>query len=103
MTLGVRTGRRGQSAAWLLLGPPSLVLTLLFVLPIGLMLVTSVTDPQLSLAHYRRIFTVPLYTQVMLNTFVTSLIVTALCLVLGYPVAYVMVRRTDWVSTLRLR
>jgi ABC-type spermidine/putrescine transport system permease subunit I len=49
------------------------------------MLVTSVTDPQLSLAHYRRIFTVPLYTQVMLNTFVTSLIVTALCLVLGYP------------------
>jgi putative spermidine/putrescine transport system permease protein len=100
--LGVRAARRGQPAAWLLLGPPSLVLTLLFVMPIGLMLVTSVTDPRLSLAHYRRIFTVPLYTQVMLNTFVTSLIVTALCLVLGYPVAYVMARRTDWVSTLLL-
>jgi hypothetical protein len=28
-------GPPGQSAAWLLLGPPSLVLTLLFVLPIG--------------------------------------------------------------------
>ena len=69
------------------------MLTLLFVVPIGLMLVLSVTDPRLSLAHYQRIFTVPLYTQVMLNTFVTSLIVTALCLVLGYPVAYVMARR----------
>ena len=75
------------------------MLTLLFVVPIGYMLVTSVTDPRLSLAHYQRIFTVPLYTQVMLNTFLTSLIVTALCLVLGYPVAYVMARRTDWVST----
>ena len=100
--VGSRTARRGNVAAWLLLGPPSLVLMLLFVLPIGLMLVTSITDPRLSLAHYQRILTVPLYTHVMLNTFVTSLIVTALCLVLGYPVAYVMARRTDWVSTLLL-
>jgi len=101
---GIRTGaaRRGNPAVWLLLGPPSLVLTLLFVLPIGLVLVTSVTDPRPSLAHYGRIFTVPLYTHVMLNTFVTSLIVTVLCLVLGYPVAYVMARRSDWVSTLLL-
>ena len=99
---GIRPGRRGNPAVWLLLGPPSLVLTLLFVLPIGLMLVTSLTDPRLSLAHYQRIFTVPVYTQVMLNTFVTSLIVTAFCLLLGYPVAYVMARRGDWVSTLLL-
>jgi putative spermidine/putrescine transport system permease protein len=93
---------RGNPAAWLLLGPPSVVLTLLFVLPIGLMLVTSITDPRVSFAHYQRIFTVAVYTHVLLNTFVTSLIVTALCLVLGYPVAYVMARRTDWVSTLLL-
>ena len=91
--------KREHAAAWLLLGPSSVALTLLFVLPIGLMLVTSLTDPRVSLAHYQRIFTVPLYTHVMLNTFVTSLIVTALCLVLGYPVAYVMARRSDWVST----
>ena len=91
--------RRAHAAAWLLLGPPSVALTLLFVVPIGLMLVTSLTDPRVSLAHYQRIFTVPLYTHVMLNTFVTSVIVTALCLVLGYPVAYVMARRSDWVST----
>ena len=93
---------RRNAAAWLLLGPPSAVLTLLFVVPIGLMLVTSVTDPRVSFAHYQRIFTVPLYTHVMVNTFVTSLIVTALCLLLGYPVAYVMARRTDWISTLLL-
>jgi putative spermidine/putrescine transport system permease protein len=104
LATGIRTrgARRGSPAVWLLLGPPSLVLTLLFLLPIGLVLVTSVTDPRPSVAHYGRIFTVPLYTHVMLNTFVTSLIVTALCLVLGYPVAYAMARRSDWVSTLLL-
>lgn len=104
LAAGLRTGagRRGSPAAWLLLGPPSAVLTLLFVLPIGLMLLTSITDPRVSFAHYQRIFTVPLYTHVMLNTFVTSLVVTALCLILGYPLAYVMARRTDWVGTLLL-
>src|SRR5262249_47020076 len=53
----------------------------------------SVTDPRLGLAHYQRIFTVPLYTRVLINTFLTSLVVTAWCLVIGYPVAYVMARR----------
>jgi putative spermidine/putrescine transport system permease protein len=90
---------RRHAAAWLLLGPPSLALVLLFVLPIGYVLLLSVTDPRLGLAHYQRIFTVPLYTRVLVNTFLTSLVVTACCLVLGYPVAYVMARRGGWIST----
>ena len=95
-----RLRARGSSAtAWLLLAPSSLVLVLLFVVPIGYVLLLSLTDPRLSLAHYQRIFTVPLYTRVLVNTFLTSLIVTALCLVLGYPIAYVMARRNDWIAT----
>jgi len=70
--------------------------------PIAYVLLLSVTDPRLSFAHYQRIFTVPVYTRVMLNTFATSLIVTALCLVIGYPIAYVMARRGGWVSTVLL-
>ena len=92
-------GPRGSPVAWLLLAPTCLVLILLFVVPIGYVLLLSVTDPSVSLGHYRRIFTVPLYTRVMVNTFVTSLTVTGLCLLLGYPVAYVMARRRDWVAT----
>jgi putative spermidine/putrescine transport system permease protein len=96
-------GASGTSrTAWLLLAPSCLVLFLLFVVPIGYVLLLSVIDPRLSLAHYERIFTVPLYTGVMVHTFLTSLTVTALCLVLGYPVAYVMTRRNDWVATLLL-
>ncbi len=95
-------GATRNAAAWLLIAPSCLALVLLFVAPIAYVLLLSVADPQLSLAHYRRIFTVPVYTRVMLNTFMTSLIVTALCLVLGYPIAYVMARRPGWPSTLLL-
>ena len=95
-------GAGRNATAWLLLAPSCLALVLLFVVPIAYVLVLSVTDPQLSLAHYRRIFTVPVYTRVMINTFVTSLIVTALCLVIGYPIAYVMARRAGGMSTVLL-
>ena len=95
-------GADRSATAWLLLAPSCLALALLFVVPIAYVLVLSVSDPQLSLAHYRRIFTVPVYTRVMVNTFVTSLIVTALCLVIGYPIAYVMARRAGWMSTVLL-
>jgi len=88
-----------RATAWLLIAPAGLFLVLMFVVPIGYVLVLSVTDPAVSLEHYRRIFTVPLYTDVMLNTFRTSLIVTLACLALGYPLAYVMARRDDAVAT----
>jgi len=95
-------GASRNATAWLLIAPSCLALVLLFVVPVAYVLLLSVTDPRLSLAHYQRIVTVPVYTRVMVNTFVTSLIVTALCLVIGYPIAYVMARRADWVSTLVL-
>lgn len=87
------------SVPWALIAPATIALIVLFVLPIGYMLLLSVTDPTISLAHYRRIFSVPLYTRVLVNTFTTSLMVTAVCLALGYPLAYVIARRNDWIST----
>jgi putative spermidine/putrescine transport system permease protein len=91
-----------RATAWLLLAPAALFLVVLFVVPIGYVLALSVSDPKLGLGHYARIFTVPLYTGVLLNTFRTSLIVTALCLALGYPLAYVMARRNDWIAAVLL-
>jgi putative spermidine/putrescine transport system permease protein len=88
--------------AWLLVAPAALAILLLFIIPIGYVLLLSVTDPTISLDHYRRIFTVPLYSGVMLNTFRTSLIVTIACLLLGYPLAYVMARRNDWIAIVLL-
>ena len=99
-----QTARRpgDQLTAWLLVSPAILTILVLFVLPIGYVLLLSVTDPTLSLAHYRRLFTVPLYANVLLNTFKTSLIVTIACLLLGYPMAYVMSRRNDAIAIIFL-
>ena len=95
--------RSGEAVrAGLLIAPAVLYLLVLFVIPIGYMLTLSVTDPALSLANYRRLFTVPLYLHVLLSTFKLSLIVTLACLALGYPLAYVMARRNDWIATLFL-
>ena len=88
--------------AALLVAPATLAILVLFVVPVGYVLLLSVTDPSVSLVHYRRLFTTPLYAAVMLNTFKTSLIVTLACLALGYPVAYVMARRNDAVAMILL-
>jgi putative spermidine/putrescine transport system permease protein len=93
--------RDGMTAA-LLVAPAVATIVLLFVIPIGYVLLLSVTDPSVSLAHYRRLFTVPLYANVLLNTFKTSLIVTIACLLIGYPLAYVMARRNDIVAAIFL-
>src|SRR6266487_2853253 len=93
---------RDGLTAWLLVAPAVLCIIVLFIIPIGYVLLLSVTDPTISLDHYRRIFTVPLYSSVMFNTFRTSLIVTIACLLLGYPLAYVMARRNDWIAIVLL-
>ena len=93
---------RDSLTAWLLVAPAVVCVVVLFIVPIGYVLLLSVTDPTVSLDHYRRFFTVPLYANVMVNTFRTSLIVTLACLALGYPLAYVMARRDDALAVILL-
>ena len=77
----------------MLLAPACLFIIVVFVLPLLQVLVLSVTDPVVSLEHYRRVFTTPLYLRVLGTTFRTAATVTIVCLLLGYPLAYVMARR----------
>ena len=65
--------------AWLLVAPAVACIIVLFIVPIGYVLLLSVTDPTVSLDHYRPFFTVA-------------------CLALGYPWVYVMARRNDVVA-----
>lgn len=92
-----RSGRIGppggqNKAAWLLLTPVVIFLAVAFLVPIGYVAWLSVTEPAVSLAHYKRILGSPLYLSVLLNTFKTAGVVTLVCLLLGYPLAYVMAR-----------
>jgi putative spermidine/putrescine transport system permease protein len=78
--------------------PATAFLLIFFVLPVGYVLALSVTDPTFSLGNFERVLMTPLYLRVLLNTFLTSGLVTLICLVLGYPLAYVISRRSDWIG-----
>ena len=94
---------RPQARAWALLSPGALWLTLFFLAPILIMLAYSVmprgiyggVEPGFTLEHYRRFFD-PLYLDILRRTFVWSLACTAICLLLGYPVAYAIARAGRW-------
>lgn len=83
---------RPTIVAWALLAPATIFLFVLFFLPLAEMLILSVTDPTVSLQHFKRIFTVPVYVNTLITTFQISLVVTVICLVLGYPLAYAITR-----------
>jgi spermidine/putrescine transport system permease protein len=95
--------RRPEARAWALLAPGAFWLVAFFTVPILIMLAYSLmprgiyggVDRGFTLEHYARFFD-PLYLVVLERTFVWSVACTVICLVLGYPVAYVIVRSGRW-------
>lgn len=75
---------------WLLLAPLGLFMFVFFVIPLADVAIMSVMDPELTFANYRKVLTGSLYQRVFLNTFLTAAFVTACCLAVGYPLAYLM-------------
>jgi putative spermidine/putrescine transport system permease protein len=81
-------------------GPTLLLLLVAFVAPLGILLVYSfyesrpggVMIPAFTLAQYRRFLGDPFYLYVLWRTVLLGLWVTAWCIVLGYPLAYVLAR-----------
>lgn len=75
---------------WLLLTPIALYLTLMFLIPLGDVAAMSLTEGRGGLANYSRALTSDLYQRTMINTFVTAATVTVFCLIVGFPLAYLM-------------
>src|SRR5262245_38799055 len=90
----VSAERRETLRYLLALLPALLLLAALFVYPLFGILTRSVYGKAgYTLDWYRQIVNVPVYLQVLMATFRTSALVTLLCLVLGYPLAYVLATR----------
>ncbi|HLI13925.1 MAG TPA: ABC transporter permease [Alphaproteobacteria bacterium] len=92
----MRIGRIGGTAAegidgraWLVT-PAVLLLLVVFLYPVGWLLLRSVNEPVWGLQNYASALQQPVYLRVFWNTIVISASVTALCLAIGYPVAYTM-------------
>ncbi|CAN7357510.1 ABC transporter permease subunit [Bosea sp. LjRoot9] len=71
--------------------PLVLLLVCLLVVPVGQVLMLSIYgDDGFNLAPYRQLFASSVYVDVLLTTLKISLATTALSVVLGYPVAYLI-------------
>jgi putative spermidine/putrescine transport system permease protein len=90
--------RRQMLGLWLVLG----FMSFFFVYPIGKVLLLSVTDGngRFSLATFGDVLTSVSTQQVLLQTIKTSVLVSLVCLVIGYPAACVLARLEGWKATL---
>ncbi len=75
-----------------LIAAPALALVVvLVVLPVAWMFLLSFVEKgDLSLAHYARMLTYSSYSNILVTTLRISAIVTAICVLVGYPVAYLI-------------
>src|SRR5690349_5962380 len=84
-----RLGRRLRERQGLLtILPFVLCLFVLFVVPTARLLARAFLEPAPGIGQFATILGDPLYWQVFWTTLRISVIVTIVCLVLGYPVAY---------------
>ncbi len=101
-----------RPAGYLLTAPLGLVLLGVFVAPILLMAPTSLrhydpgagTSSGWTFENYTQIVTDPYFHEVLARTFTMGALVTLICLVVGYPLAYVLARSTgaarSWLTLL---
>ena len=82
--------RRPAAGYLLLLSPALLFLLVLYAYPLVRIFWISLSEPTLSLDHYWRFFSVPVYVRVIGVTFKVAVVVTLVCLILGYPTAYLL-------------
>ncbi|MEL4070101.1 ABC transporter permease [Ochrobactrum sp. GPK 3] len=85
--------------------PALLIVGVLMVAPLVWLLSMSVIDVtgQMSLENYRLFFSEEAYVEMFLNTFRIALIVTVICVLLGYPVAYLIsILPSKWAGLLML-
>jgi ABC-type spermidine/putrescine transport system permease subunit I len=87
--------RSDWGQALVLVGPALLLLAAIYLYPLARLLVLSLTggpDGALGFGAYRRFLESSVYLGVLLRTIRISLVVTVVCLILAYPVSYVLSR-----------
>jgi putative spermidine/putrescine transport system permease protein len=81
--------------------PALMLIIVFFVAPVLGLLLRSVLDPQPGLQNYAEVFASTTYLRVFVNTFTVALIVTAVTLLLAFPLAWFLaVAPRFWASLL---
>lgn len=88
-SVAVKPRSHRVESLWLIV--PLLVFEFAFFgIPLAIVLYHSVADEGFTLRHYGEIFTTAIYYKVLLQTLKIAFLVTAISLLLGYPLAYVI-------------
>ena len=88
----------GPSLVPLLLVPALILLLGVFIVPLLGVLFESVGRTEFTVDHYIEVFDNEVLMRVLVRTIVLSLVVTAICLLLGYPIAWVMLLSSGWMQ-----
>jgi putative spermidine/putrescine transport system permease protein len=83
---------RGYAATALLALPAMVFLVVWFLLPLSQLLMLSFSSDAGVFAPYQELLTSSVFIRVFWNTLVLSAMVTAICVVLAYPTAYLLTR-----------
>ncbi|ENN84931.1 spermidine/putrescine transport system permease protein PotB [Rhizobium freirei PRF 81] len=84
----IRKSPRQGSFGYLL--PALLIIALFFIVPVCMLLMRSVFEPQLGLQNYAALLGSTTYLRVFLNTFLVAGLVTIVSIVIGYPIAWLL-------------
>lgn len=76
----------GAGLVWLI--PGLILMAILMAWPIATLLTLSLQTPDSNTNFYVTILTEPIYRRVLLNTGISALATTVICLLIGYPTAY---------------
>lgn len=83
-----RKARRNGSLGYLV--PALLLIVIFFILPVLMLLMRSVLEPEPGLQNYATLLGSTTYLRIFLNTFIVAGVVTVISVLIGYPVAWLL-------------
>lgn len=88
LAAGAVKTKRGGTLGYLL--PAVLLIGFFFIVPVLMLLMRSVLEPEPGLQNYRALLGSTTYLRVFMNTFMVAGVVTLVSIVIGYPVAWLL-------------
>ena len=97
-----RDAVRERLALFGLCSPALLLVLVIMVIPVGWLFWLSFVgdDGGFSLEHYQRMLDSKSYARTFRTTFEVSILTTAICILIGYPLAYFLSQLPGWVANL---
>ncbi|MGZ9718521.1 ABC transporter permease [Rhizobium miluonense] len=89
-TIGSALRRSPRQGSFGYLLPALLIIALFFIVPVCMLLMRSLLEPQLGLQNYATLLGSTTYLRVFLNTFLVAGLVTIVSIVIGYPIAWLL-------------